>query len=98
MGRTFDTEAEKFDEEGAASLMASKKTWGKLNPLFLDTRMFNQSSQDYAPELSKPAGLEQYEKEMDGSSGGGSPFKQSQNEHNQSFGSIRAGHTLSNDV
>jgi hypothetical protein len=41
MGRTFDTEAEKFDEEGASSLMASKKTWGKLNPLFLDTRIFN---------------------------------------------------------
>ena len=77
MGRTFDTEAEKFDEAGASSLMASKKTWGKLNPLFLDTKVFNQSSNDYAPELSKPAGLEQYEKDFEASSGGGSPFKTS---------------------
>jgi len=62
-GRTFETEEEKFDEAGASSLMASKKTWSKLNPLFLDTRVFNVGSNDYAPELSKPTGLEQYEKD-----------------------------------
>jgi len=38
----------------------------------MDTRVFNMSSAEYIPELSKPGGLEQLE------SGGGSPFKSSQ--------------------
>jgi hypothetical protein len=62
-GRQFDTEDEKFDPAGASSLMQSKKTWSKLNPLFMDTRVFNMSSAEYMPELSKPGGLERMEKD-----------------------------------
>ena len=99
IGKTFDTEAEKFDEACAQSLMSSKKTWGKLNPLFMDTRVFNQSCMEYQPELSKAQGLEEYEKQFDGKSNGSpSPFKSSQRDLNQSFGDLRNGQRITNDV
>ena len=49
--------------------MQSKNVKSKLNPLFMDTRVFNMSSAMYMPELSKPVGIEALEKD------GSSPFK-----------------------
>ena len=73
-------------------MMQSKNTWSKLNPLFMDTRVFNLSSGDYMPELSKPGGLERLEKD------GGSAHEVSQKTLTQDFNSIRAMQKLSTDV
>ena len=60
--QTFDSEADKFDSTGAANLMMSKGTQSKMNSLFMDTKMINQSSLSYNPNLSKPGALEQLDK------------------------------------
>jgi len=62
VNQTFDNDLEKFDASAATTLMNSKHTQSKLNALFLDTRQFNMSSQEYIPELSKPGALELYDK------------------------------------
>ena len=38
--------------------MQSKHTQSKLNQLFVDTRVFNLSSNEYLQELSKPGAVE----------------------------------------
>lgn len=56
---------EKFDENGAFNLIDSKKTLNKLNPLFVDTKLFDMSNRGYIPNLDRPETLEKYEKEFD---------------------------------
>ena len=55
--------------------------------MFLDTNLFNMSSTDYIPELSKPGALELYDKTLIDDKE--SPFRSSNVNLHQDFTEIR---------
>jgi len=81
MSQEKSLDSDPFDNEAALNMIRSKHTTSKLNNMFLDTKVFNQSKPEYIEDLSLPGSLERIDSQAE------SPFIPKKG--NQGFYDIR---------
>ena len=82
--KKFESEAEKFDRAAASCVIQSKHTRNKQNSLFMDTRVFNQSKNEYLEKLSMPGALEEVDALEE------SPFDEKKKKYNNNYTEIKS--------